>query len=330
MRQRRSDQRPPTGTFDVPKHASEPLPSRALTRVGHPKIESPHAPSRVRLGASSFGGWVSIAVMNWVWAHSPTSGNERLVLLALADACSRDDGTGCWPSAATVARKAAISDRTVRRVIARLEADGHLRVHRGGGRAGSTNSYTVVMAAAHNPCQIVTPDRTPGVTPVSGEGGHRCPGTPDMAVSPDPPENHQGTTTAREPETAAVSVRGDRDEAEAADVEAFFAALDPRWLLTVGQRRRLAHAVRIALAAGWTPQGLATCVGANAAGVRSPYAVLSVRLSSDELPAPPARLPPRPPWCGSCDQRTRHVAGPDGRPGRCPTCHPLRSGHRSA
>jgi hypothetical protein len=43
------------------------------------------------------------------------------VLLALADACSRDDGTGCWPSAATLARKANISDRTVQRVIARLK-----------------------------------------------------------------------------------------------------------------------------------------------------------------------------------------------------------------
>jgi predicted transcriptional regulator len=77
---------------------------------------------------------MSIAVMNWVWANSPASGNERLVLLALADACSRDDGTDCWPSAATIARKANISDRTVRRVIARLEADGHVMVHRGGGR----------------------------------------------------------------------------------------------------------------------------------------------------------------------------------------------------
>ena len=96
---------------------------------------------------------MSIAVMNWVWASSPTSGNERLVLLALADACSRDDGSGCWPSAATIARKANISDRTVRRVITRLEADGHLIVHRGGGRAGSTNSYTVVTGdrVIHSP-----------------------------------------------------------------------------------------------------------------------------------------------------------------------------------
>jgi hypothetical protein len=97
---------------------------------------------------------MSIAVMNWVWANSPTSGNERLVLLALADACSRDDGTGCWPSTATIARKANISDRTVRRVIARLEVDRHLVVHRGGGRVGSTNSYTVVTGI-HSPGQTV-------------------------------------------------------------------------------------------------------------------------------------------------------------------------------
>ncbi len=70
------------------------------------------------------------------------------VLLALADACSREDGTGCWPSAAAIARKANVSDRTVRRVIARLEAEGHVLVHRGGGRAGSTNSYTTAVGRA--------------------------------------------------------------------------------------------------------------------------------------------------------------------------------------
>ncbi len=67
---------------------------------------------------------MSITAMKWVWANSPTSGNERLVLLALADACSRDDGTGCWPSVATIARKANISDRTVCRVITRSRLTG--------------------------------------------------------------------------------------------------------------------------------------------------------------------------------------------------------------
>ena len=134
--------------------------------------------------------------MNWGWAHSPTSGNERLVLLALADACSRDDGSGCWPSAATIARKANISDRTVRRVIARLEAEGHVIVHRGGGRAGSTNSYTVVTGdrAIHSPGQNDPPDDLSGA-----DTDDRPPltrlrqGTHDTAVSPDPPGSHQGT-----------------------------------------------------------------------------------------------------------------------------------------
>ena len=44
----------------------------------------------------------------------------------------------------TTGRKANISTRSVRRVIARLEAEGHVLVHRGGGRAGSANSYTVM------------------------------------------------------------------------------------------------------------------------------------------------------------------------------------------
>jgi hypothetical protein len=42
---------------------------------------------------------VSIAVIDRVWANALTSGNERLVLLAGADACSRDDGTGAPPPA---------------------------------------------------------------------------------------------------------------------------------------------------------------------------------------------------------------------------------------
>ena len=84
--------------------------------------------------------------------------------------------------------------------ITRLEADGHLIVHRGGGRAGSTNSYTVVTGdrVIHSPGQNVPPDILSG-----GDTGDRppltelCQGTPDTAVSPDPPGNHQGTAAAR-------------------------------------------------------------------------------------------------------------------------------------
>ncbi len=259
--------------------------------------------------------------MNWVWANSPTSGNERLVLLALADACSRDDGTGCWPSAATIARKANISDRTVRRVITRLEADGHLLVHRGGARAGSTNSYTVLTGTrtlGHHD----TPDNLTGaVTSDRPPWTQSRQGTPDTAVSPDPPENHQGTTAAGTPGPAAIAGPA---TTMAADLGEFFERLtylNPRWQLTASQHRRLSPAVTAALAAGRSPRDLAETVGANIDGVRSPYAVLAARLSPTELPHPPAQGV-RPPWCGQCDQRTRMLGFDGDAPAPCPRCKP--------
>jgi hypothetical protein len=34
-------------------------------------------------------------------------------------------------------------------------------------------------------------------------------------------------------------------------------------------------------------------------------------------------LAARPPWCGTCDPRTRQVELADGRVKRCPYCHPM-------
>jgi len=119
-------------------------------------------------------------------------------------------------------------------------------------------------------------------------------------VSPDPPENHQGTAAVRHARTAAIA---DAATGPAAEVEEFFERLtylNPRWQLTASQHRRLSPAVTAALAAGRSPDDLAEAVGANIDGVRSPYAVLAARLSPTELPHLPARVV-RPPWCGQCN-----------------------------
>lgn len=50
-------------------------------------------------------------------------------------------------------------------------------------------------------------------------------------------------------------------------------------------------------------------------------AVMDPEQPSDPMP-PPVRAVPE--WCGECDEQTRLTLDPD-RPGRCPTCHPLRS-----
>ncbi|MBG0828200.1 helix-turn-helix domain-containing protein [Planomonospora sp. ID67723] len=257
---------------------------------------------------------MSIAVMNWVWQHSPTSGNQRLVLLALADACSRDDGTGCWPAVATVAAKANISPRSVRRIIGELEAAGHLKVNRGGGRNG-TNGYTLVLRAPvttipepvdnpgenlADPGQDVTPDISSGVTRAiaGGDTGDRGGVT---RLSPDPPENHQEPPPARARAQRLRLVGGRTPggggepvipETVTPPVQEVLAALGPGWPLSLRQIDRLAPRIAAALAGGWTAAALAEHLGANTAGVRNPYAVLASRLG--DLPDPSHRPSVRP------------------------------------
>jgi hypothetical protein len=70
----------------------------------------------------------------------------------------------------------------------------------------------------------------------------------------------------------------------------FFAAIAAGWRLSAAQRDRLAAR---SSRPRWTRDGAGGAgrvTGGNTDGVRNPYAVLAARLSSAELPAPPARL----------------------------------------
>lgn len=66
---------------------------------------------------------MSVKAMTWAFAQ-PISGNDKVVLLALAD-FSDDCGT-CWPSIGKIAEKAFVSDRTVVRIMQGLIKDGYV------------------------------------------------------------------------------------------------------------------------------------------------------------------------------------------------------------
>lgn len=71
---------------------------------------------------------MGVKAISWAF-EQPLAGNEKTVLLALADH-ARDDGT-CWPGFALVAQKAYVSEKTVQRIIRKLEEGGYLeRVRR--------------------------------------------------------------------------------------------------------------------------------------------------------------------------------------------------------
>ena len=88
---------------------------------------------------------VSNKVQSWVWDESRTTGNDRIVLLKLADEAG-SDGASCWPSIRYLAAKCRIDRATVLRCIVRLEDAGEILVSRPEryGR-GRHNRYIVVM-----------------------------------------------------------------------------------------------------------------------------------------------------------------------------------------
>lgn len=129
---------------------------------------------------------MSIKCMDRVWETSSVGGSALLVLLAIADH-AHDDGSGAFPSTATIARKTKLTTRQVVRLIHNLEAANELRVQR---RAGPsrTNLYTVLSGLAPKPkaaangqtCFMCGQPETPDVLFDTHE---RVPGDPQTALS---------------------------------------------------------------------------------------------------------------------------------------------------
>jgi hypothetical protein len=90
---------------------------------------------------------MSIRVMSWVWDCGPEKGSDLLVLLALAD-FANDEGE-CWPSMASIARKARMTERGAQKIARRLKEDGFLEITTGGGRHGC-NRYRIIRRETPN------------------------------------------------------------------------------------------------------------------------------------------------------------------------------------
>ncbi len=63
---------------------------------------------------------MSVQAIWWAFQQDPESASAKLVLLALAN--HADDLGTCWPSQKTLAKLCSLSDRTVREMLAKLEA----------------------------------------------------------------------------------------------------------------------------------------------------------------------------------------------------------------
>jgi len=123
---------------------------------------------------------MSIKVMTEVWEHSQQEGGALLVLLALAD--HANDQGYCWPSVPTLAKKARLSERHIRRILSDLQNTGELEIE---ARTGRSNYYRVITprigddklsgVGGADKSAPLTPASVPPLTPASG--------TPDAHVS---------------------------------------------------------------------------------------------------------------------------------------------------
>jgi len=92
---------------------------------------------------------MAIKVMDWVFDNSKAQGIERLILLVIADHCNVD-GENAFPRISVIARRANVSERTVRRRLNDLVALGELQVVK---RSGTSNIYKIVIPGSSEEAQ---------------------------------------------------------------------------------------------------------------------------------------------------------------------------------
>jgi hypothetical protein len=278
--------------------------------------------------------------MTWVWDHSRSRKNDRLVLLAIAD-CASDDGANAYPSMATLVRKTGLSERGVQTCIANLVRLGELKVQLNGGPR-CCNRYRVTMstpAESAPPQNLHPPAESAGgtsSTPAESAPHPRNPcGGPPQNLHPEPspsvqepplPTPHDDPTATAAPE--AETRRGGKDQPESKtedDLTVLVAAIRverPEWSTS---------AIRAALV---EPSVLERPWPIRAAAMRivaaDPQSTAPGRLRASgtwwgkaaDVVRARDRPAGQPPPCGKCGPN-RQIEAADGRVIRCPDCHPL-------
>jgi hypothetical protein len=89
------------------------------------------------------GGFLSVQAISWVIDNSKQNLGPFIVLLMIANH-ARSDGTGAWPSVATIARESRLSERQTRYCLRKLEQSGELQTQIKAGPHG-TNTYSLPL-----------------------------------------------------------------------------------------------------------------------------------------------------------------------------------------
>lgn len=139
--------------------------------------------------------------MSWVFEHSRSKKNARLVLLAIADH-AHDDGSGAHPSMPKLQHKTGLSERAVTGLVADLEKAGELEVKRNAGPKGC-NLYRVLMIPAESatPAEPAPPQNLHPPGNPDTESSQAASSTSDTPAESAPPQETTGTPAESAPVT---------------------------------------------------------------------------------------------------------------------------------
>lgn len=147
--------------------------------------------------------------MNIAWENE-TSGNDKLVLLALADWCN-DDGY-CWPSIRKLCIKTRASERTVQSIIKRLVEAGHITRQE---RPGHGCRYLIHPRNSCTPADSAPPQKLPPTR--AKTAGNTFMNHQRIPLSPLPISRHRSRkerAPARPDEQVCTNVEGESTEAK--------------------------------------------------------------------------------------------------------------------
>lgn len=204
------------------------------------------------------------------------------------------------------------SERTTRRAVSELREAGWVQIK----ETGRTHDYTVV-----NPSR---PQKKKRKEPSPATYGNRD--RPHMAAAQNHNSSNQNNSAPVAAEAPAqpppaASVVGDQDK-----VKALQSALPEH--LRPNRTAAVESLLDAAVINGWTPEALGRRISEELNANQGPGATVS-RLRAIAHEPPPKPKPKKPPWCGTCDQRTRLLEeGTLTR--RCPDCHPYEVGEETA
>lgn len=187
---------------------------------------------------------VSVKVSSWVWEHSQAKGNDRLVLLCIADIADADgEATSHARSLRYIATKTRLARSTVQERVRSLVELGELEVlEAGGGRTQS--GYRVLMGVPESGTPDPEAPSDSGTQP-TGEPVRRVPATGTQATDGPVPHHPVLIPTSSHPDpTAPLTLVPD----DADDLFDRFWRLYPRKIDKPGSKRKFKKALKTATA----------------------------------------------------------------------------------